>query len=52
VVPPDSLELSARGLKILGIDAETHMSHGIGHGIDEDGLERGGLFLARAFASR
>jgi phospholipase/carboxylesterase len=52
VVPPDSLELSARGLKILGIDAETHMSHGIGHGIDEDGLERGALFLARAFGHR
>jgi hypothetical protein len=28
------------------------MSHGIGHGIDQDGLERGGLFLARAFASQ
>jgi phospholipase/carboxylesterase len=52
VVPPDSLELSARGLQVLGIDAETHMSNGIGHGIDEDGLERGGTFLARAFASR
>jgi phospholipase/carboxylesterase len=52
VVPPDSLELSARGLKVLGIEAETHMSHGIGHGIDEDGLERGGLFLARAFGGR
>ena len=51
VVPPESLELSAQGLKILGIDAETHMSQGIGHGIDEDGLERGALFLARAFAS-
>lgn len=50
VVPPESLELSAQGLKILGIDAETHMSHGIGHGIDQDGLQRGGVFLARAFA--
>jgi phospholipase/carboxylesterase len=52
VVPPESLELSARGLKALGIDAETHMSHGIGHGIDQDGLQRGGVFLARAFASQ
>jgi phospholipase/carboxylesterase len=52
VVPPDSLALSARGLKELGIEAETHMSHGIGHGIDQDGLERGGLFLKRAFASQ
>ena len=50
VVPPESLELSAQGLKILDIDAETHMSHGIGHGIDQDGLQRGGVFLARAFA--
>ena len=52
VVPPDSLELSAKGLKELGIEAETHMSHGIGHGIDQDGLQRGGAFLARAFASQ
>jgi phospholipase/carboxylesterase len=52
VVPPDSLELSAKGLQTLGIDAETHMSHGIGHGIDQDGLQRGGVFLARAFASK
>ena len=51
VVPPESLALSARGLKLLGIDVETHMSHGIGHGIDQDGLQRGGVFLARAFAS-
>ena len=47
-----SLELSAQGLKDLGINAETHMSHGIGHGIDQDGLQRGGVFLARAFAAR
>lgn len=50
VVPPDSLESSAKGLHVLGIEAETHMSHGIGHGIDQDGLQRGGVFLARAFA--
>lgn len=42
VVPTESLELSARGLKSLGVDAETHVSHGIGHGIDQDGLQRGG----------
>ena len=52
VVPPDSLEFSASGLRILGLEAETHMSHGIGHGIDQDGLQRGGVFLARAFASQ
>jgi phospholipase/carboxylesterase len=51
VVPPESLAFSAQGLKDLGIEAETHMSHGIGHGIDQDGLQRGGAFLARAFAT-
>jgi len=51
VVPPASLELSATGLKTLGITPETHMSHGIGHGIDEEGLRLGGQFLARAFAA-
>lgn len=49
VVPPQSLALSADGLKLLGIDAQTHLSRGIGHGIDEDGLRLGGLFLKRAF---
>ena len=44
VVPPDSLELSAKGLQTFGIDAETHMSHGIGDYIDQDGLQRGGVF--------
>lgn len=52
VVPPESLALSAQGLTTLGIAAETHMSHGLGHGIDQDGLQRGGMFLARAFAAR
>lgn len=52
VVPPQSLELSAQGLKVLGIEAQTSMSRGIGHGIDEDGLQRGGAFLAQAFARK
>lgn len=51
VVPPQSLELSAQGLATLGIEAKTHMSHGIGHGIDEEGLRLGGEFLAHAFAA-
>lgn len=51
VVPPESLELSAQGLRTLGIEAETHMSRGIGHGIDQDGLQRGGMFLAHAFSA-
>lgn len=50
VVPPQSLELSANGLKALSVDVQTSMSRGIGHGIDQEGLQRGGAFLAQAFA--
>lgn len=50
VVPPQSLELSAQGLRTLGVDVQTSVSRGIGHGIDEDGLRRGGAFLGQAFA--
>ena len=31
----------------LGIPAEWHISPGVGHGIDQEGLRQGGEFLAR-----
>ena len=50
VIPPEALAYSAEGLSSLNIAVSTHMSKGIGHGIDGDGLNLGGAFLAKAFA--
>jgi len=50
VIPPEALLFSVQGLGALDVPVEFHMSAGLGHGIDGDGLRLGGDFLARAFA--
>ena len=50
VIPAEALALSARALTKAGIDCESHLVAGLGHGIDEDGFDRAGRFLVRAFA--
>ena len=52
LIPPQALFMSAQYLAALEIPAEWHMSAGIGHGIDEEGLRQGGEFLARQFGVR
>jgi phospholipase/carboxylesterase len=49
VVPPDALFTSAEALAAANVPCEWHLSAGVAHGIDEEGLRQGGLFLARAF---
>jgi phospholipase/carboxylesterase len=49
LIPAQALFLSAQYLAALEIPTEWHMSAGIGHGIDEEGLRHGGEFLARRF---
>ena len=49
VIPVQALTMAADGLGALGVPVESHVSPGLGHGIDQDGLRRGGEFLARAF---
>ena len=51
LIPPQALYHAASGLASLGIPVEWHMSHGIGHGIDQEGMRQGGEFLARRFAA-
>jgi phospholipase/carboxylesterase len=51
VVPPEALMFSVQGLGGLGVPVEFHMSRGLGHGIDGDGLALGGAFLAKALAA-
>jgi phospholipase/carboxylesterase len=43
---------SAQALAALEVPVEWHISAGIGHGIDDEGLRQGGEFLARRFKSR
>ena len=51
LIPAQALFQSANGLGALGVSVEWHLSHGIGHGIDEEGLRQGGEFLARRLAA-
>jgi len=50
LIPVQALFQAAQGLAALGLSAEWHVSAGIGHGIDGEGLRHGGEFLARRFA--
>ncbi|MFL6800036.1 MAG: alpha/beta hydrolase [Xanthobacteraceae bacterium] len=52
LIPIDALFQAASGLASLGVPVEWHMSKGIGHGIDQEGLRHGGEFLARRAATQ
>jgi phospholipase/carboxylesterase len=47
LIPVQSVFHAAQGLAALDIPAEWHVSSGIGHGIDQEGLRQGGEFIAR-----
>ncbi len=47
LIPPQALFQATQGLAALDIAVEWHLSAGIGHGIDAEGLRHGGEFLAR-----
>lgn len=52
VIPAAALFMSAGALGRGGLPVQWHLSAGLGHGIDPDGLEISGLFLRNAFAGR
>jgi phospholipase/carboxylesterase len=52
LIPVQALLHAAQGLAALDVPAEWHISAGIGHGIDQEGLRHGGEFLAKRFAGR
>jgi len=52
LIPVQALFHAAQGLAALDVPAEWHMSAGIGHGIDQEGLRQGGEFLGKCFARR
>ena len=49
LIPVQALFHAAQALAALDVPVEWHMSHGVGHGIDQEGLRHGGEFLARRF---
>jgi len=52
LIPPQALFQATQGLAALGIAVEWHLSPGVGHGIDAEGLRHGGEYLARRFDLR
>jgi phospholipase/carboxylesterase len=49
LIPAQALFHATNALAALDVPAEWHISAGIGHGIDDEGLRQGGEFLARRF---
>src|SRR5882672_11362032 len=49
LIPVQAIFHATQALAALDIPAEWHISPGIGHGIDPEGLRHGGEFLARRF---
>ena len=49
LIPVQALMHATQALAALEVPAEWHVSAGLGHGIDDEGLRQGGDFLARRF---
>jgi phospholipase/carboxylesterase len=47
LIPVQALFHATNGLASLDVPAEWHISNGVGHGIDQEGLRHGGEFLGR-----
>jgi len=52
LIPVQAMMHAAQGLAALEISVEWHISPGVGHGIDQEGLRQGGEFIARRFGKR
>lgn len=52
VIPVEALLHASQGLAALEVPVQWHVSPGIGHGIDQEGLRHGGEFLAKNFGGR
>ncbi len=50
VIPVEAMTMAREALGQAGLSVQWHVSIGIGHGIDGDGLRLGGQFLTQAFA--
>jgi phospholipase/carboxylesterase len=52
LIPVQALMHAAQGLSALDVPVQWHVSPGVAHGIDQEGLRHGGEFLARNFRGR
>jgi phospholipase/carboxylesterase len=52
LIPVQALFQGTQALAAMGVPAEWHVSSGIGHGIDPEGLRHGGEFLTRCFTGK
>jgi phospholipase/carboxylesterase len=52
LIPVQALMHAAQGLSALDVPVQWHVSPGVAHGIDQEGLRHGGEFLARNFQGR
>ncbi|HEY5280455.1 MAG TPA: dienelactone hydrolase family protein [Pseudolabrys sp.] len=52
LIPVQALMHATQGLAALEIPVEWHISAGVEHGIDQEGLRQGGEFLVRRFSGR
>jgi phospholipase/carboxylesterase len=52
LIPAQALFQAAQGLAALGVPVQWHLSAGVGHGIDAEGLRHGGEFLAHRFGEK
>ena len=51
LIPAAALTMTENVLVTLGISVKSHVSQGLGHGIDTAGLALGGRFLSDVFAA-
>ena len=52
LIPVQAIFHAVQGLAALEVPVQWHISPGVGHGIDEEGLRHGGEFLAKQSARR
>jgi len=52
LIPAQALFQTTQGLAALEVPVQWHLSAGVGHGIDGEGLRHGGEFLARCFGAK
>lgn len=52
LIPVQALFHAAQNLAALDVPTQWHISSGIGHGIDQEGLRQGGEFLAKCLTGR
>jgi phospholipase/carboxylesterase len=50
VIPVSALDHATEALRGIGVEAHSHVSEGVGHGVAPDGMELGASFLKNAFA--